>query len=82
MTDGPRAPSGFDNLLATFLAIGFALALLVFLIFVSLGFFFWVIVVGAGVFLFGLLHYVLWGWILRLDETRRPEKTDEEADLS
>lgn len=48
----------FLSIFLTMLALGFAL---LFLIFVSGGFFLYVVLFGGGIVMLGMFHYVLWG---------------------
>jgi hypothetical protein len=50
------------TMLALMLLITFGGAFVLFLIFVSLGLFFWVLVAGAVIAAYSGLHYLIWGW--------------------
>ena len=78
MPERPSHQTGFENFLATLLAIIFGVGLFVFLILVSLGFFLWVLAVAAGVFVLGLIHYFLWGWLVQPRSPDLLELADEE----
>jgi hypothetical protein len=49
------------TMLALMLLITFGGAFVLFLIFVSLGLFFWVLVMGAAIAAYAGLHYLVWG---------------------
>ena len=65
--------------LAIILAVLVGSGAVVFLIFVSGGFFAWVLLIAAGIALFGGLHYLLWGRsFMEETEAERREFLDEQ----
>lgn len=61
-------------MLTVFLGVGSA----VLLIFVTGGFFFWVILISAGLGLFACLHYLLWGWLMEQSVRGERERLQRE----
>jgi fatty acid desaturase len=57
-SSGQQHRHAFLSLFLTLLALGFGLLVL---IFISGGFFLWVVLFAGGIFLFGMFHYILWG---------------------
>lgn len=73
--------------LSVFLTILTLLFSLVFLIFISGGFFGYVVLFGGGIVMLGLFHYVLWGRMLsqevageREEELLRQRAAEDEAE--
>jgi fatty acid desaturase len=57
-SSGQQHRHAFLSLFLTLLALGFAVLVL---IFISGGFFLWVVLFGSGILMLGMFHYLLWG---------------------
>lgn len=57
-SSGQQHRHAFLSLFLTLLALGFAVLVL---IFISGGFFLWVVLFGGGILMLGMFHYLLWG---------------------
>jgi hypothetical protein len=75
--DPPPQPHRHETFLTIFLTGIAALGFLTFLIVISGGFFFYVLAAMAGIGVFALLHYLLWGY--SFSEEVAGEREEEEA---
>jgi dipeptide/tripeptide permease len=81
LNDNPQPqPTGREAFLAIVLSVFVGTAAVVFLIYVSGGFFAWVILGAIGMGLFAGLHYFLWG--RSYSESVAQERADVEAENS
>lgn len=73
---------GRETILAVVLTLFVGGTFTVFLIFVTQGFFFYVILISAGLGLLGCFHYLLWGWAFNksVQGEREALKRQEEAE--
>lgn len=65
--------------LSVLLACGAGVLICVALVFLTLGHFGPVVLIGAAVFAFGAFHYVVWGWWLGRIIRREVEAEEEDA---
>jgi hypothetical protein len=76
----PGVQHSRETFLAMILLVFLGLGTAVFLIFVSGGFFFWVILVSAGLGLLIALHYLVWGRFMDASVQEERDRLEHEAE--
>ncbi len=73
----PEEPTRGGSWVAVLLTLVIALTAIVGLIFLTLGQFGLVVIVGGGIFAVALFHYVVWGWWLGAMIRQEHEEAEE-----